>query len=106
MRTLTVVAIALWVIAVAPASQAVAGLCDQPPYGADPKLYKIFVDLFSQGSTLDFFPNICRAKYKGDEKMRKALIDIGISNYELDHDDVSVIAIKVLKEFAKSKGIH
>jgi hypothetical protein len=38
--------------------------------------------------------------------MRKALIDIGISNYELDHDDVSVIAIKVLKEFAKSKGIH
>ena len=106
MRTLTLVAIALWVIAVAPASQAVAGLCDGPPYGADPKLYKIFVDLFSQGSTLDFFPNICRAKYKADEKMRKALIDIGISNYELDHDDVSLIAIKVLKEFAKSQRIH
>jgi hypothetical protein len=41
-------------------------MCDEPPYGADPKLYKIFVDLFSQGSTVDFFPNVCRAKYKGD----------------------------------------
>jgi hypothetical protein len=78
MRTLTTI-VAL-VIAVAAASQAMAGMCDEPPYGADPKLYKIFVDLFSQGSTVDFFPNVCRAKYKGDEKMRKALIDIGISN--------------------------
>jgi hypothetical protein len=38
--------------------------------------------------------------------MRKALVDIGVSSYEIDHEDVTVIALKVLKEFAKSQGRH
>jgi hypothetical protein len=54
MRTLATVALAL-VIAVAAASQATAGMCDEPPYGADPKRYKLFVDIFSEGTTLEFF---------------------------------------------------
>ena len=103
MRTLTRLALAL-VIAVAGASHATAGMCDEPPYGADPKRYKLFVDMFSEGTTLDFFPNICRAKYKSNEKMRKALVDVGVSSYEIDHDDVTVLALKVLKEFAKFQG--
>jgi hypothetical protein len=94
------------VIAVAATSQATAGICDEPPYGADPKRYKLFVDIFNEGATLDFFPNICRAKYKSDEKMRKALVDIGVSSYDIDHDDVTVITLKVLKEFAKVQGRH
>ena len=103
MRTLsTIVAL---VIAVAAASQAMAGMCDEP-LGANEKSYKLFVDTFGKAGSLDFLPNVCRAKYIGDEKMRKALIDIGISNYELDHDDVSLIAIKVLKEYAKFQKTH
>src|SRR5947208_1844479 len=78
MRTLTTIVVAL-VIAVAAASQAMAGMCDDPPYGANQKSYKLFVDLFGEVGTLDFLPNVCRAKYKGDEKIRKALVDIGVS---------------------------
>ena len=105
MRTLTTIVVAL-VIAVAAASQAMAGMCDDPPYGANQKSYKLFVDLFGEVGTLDFLPNVCRAKYKGDEKIRKALVDIGVSSYEIDHDDVTLIAIKVLKEYAKVQRIH
>src|SRR5437763_746468 len=63
------------VIAVVASSQATAGMCEEPPYGANPKRYKLFVDIFTEGTTLDFFPNICRAKYKSDDKIRKALVD-------------------------------
>jgi len=104
MRTLsTIVAL---VIAVAAASQAMAGMCDEPPYGANEKGYKLFVDTFGKAGSLDFLPNVCRAKYIGDEKMRKALVDIGVSSYEIDHDDVTLIAIKVLKEYVKFQKIH
>jgi hypothetical protein len=108
MRTLTTVTLAL-VIAVAGASQAVAGMCEEPPYGADPKHYKLYIDTLGELGNLsknDLFPNICRAKYKSDEKIRKALVDIGVTSYEIDHDDVAVIALKVLQEFKKSQGIH
>ena len=108
MRTLTTVALAL-LIGVAAASQAMAGMCDEPPYGADPKRYKLYIDTLGKLGNLskqDLFPNICRAKYKGDEKLRKALVDIGVTSYEIDHDDVAVIALKVLQEFAKFQGKH
>jgi hypothetical protein len=105
MRTLTAIVVAL-VIAMAAASQAMAGMCEEPPYGASEKGYKLFVDTFGKAGSLDFLPNVCRAKYKGDEKIRKALVDIGISSYEIDHDDVILIAIKALKEFAKFQKIH
>jgi hypothetical protein len=79
-------------------------MCVEPSYGADQKRYKLFVDIFNEDATLDFFPNICRAKYKSDEKIRKALVDIDVSSYDIDHDDVTVIALKVLKEFARVQG--
>jgi hypothetical protein len=64
MTTLSSVPLAL-VIAVAAASQATAGMCDEPPYGADPARYRLFVDTLGEVGTLstrDLFPNICRAK--------------------------------------------
>lgn len=70
MRTLTRLALAL-VIAVAGASHATAGMCDEPPYGADPKRYKLFVDMFSEGTTLDFFPNICAQSIKAMKRCAK-----------------------------------
>ena len=84
-------------------------MCDEPPYGADPTRYKLFVDTLGELGTLstrDLFPNICRAKYKSDEKLRKALFDIGVTSQEIDHDDVAVIALKVLQEFKNSQGIR
>jgi hypothetical protein len=106
MRTLIAVALTMWVTTVATASQATAGMCDQPPYGADPKSYKLYIDKFSEKTTVDFFPNICRAKYIGDERMRKSLVDVGVSSYEIDHDDVALIAVKVIEAYVKYKGIH
>jgi hypothetical protein len=46
-------------------------MCDEAPHGADPKTYKIFVDAVREEATVDFSPNICRAKYKGDQTIRK-----------------------------------
>jgi hypothetical protein len=108
MRILTAIALAL-VITVTAASQATAGMCEEPPCGADPKHYKLYIGILGELGNLskhDLFPNICRAKYKGDEKIRKALVDIGVTSYEIDHNDVAVIALKVLQEFKKSRGIH
>ncbi len=108
MRTLTTVTLAV-LIAAAAASQASAGMCEEPPFGADTTRYKLFIDTLGELGTLsarDLFPNICRAKYKSDDKMRKALVDIGITSHEIDHDDVAVIALKVLQEFKKFQGIR
>jgi hypothetical protein len=45
-------------------------------------------------------------KYYGDEKTRKALVDIGITPYEINHDDVGLIALKVLQELQKCMDAH
>jgi hypothetical protein len=76
----------------------------RPPSDRYRQLY--FAATADKAGTLDFLPNICRAKYKSDDKIRKALVDIGVTSYEIDHEDVTVIAIKVLEKFAKSQGIH
>lgn len=92
----------------ATAPNATVGMCDEPPYGADPKLYKLYFDTLGKLANLshDLFPNICRAKYKGDEKIRKALVDVGVTSYEIDHEDVAVIALKVLQEAEKFARSH
>jgi hypothetical protein len=100
---LAAAALAIWAGATAPAA---AGLCDTPPYGADPKKYQLFIDTFSEGLTVDFFSNICRAKYLSDEKMRKSLVDIGVPSQDIDHDDVTLIAIKVMEQYRKLNGVH
>ena len=67
----------------ATAPNATAGMCDEPPYGADPKRYKLYIDTLGELGNLgkpDLFPNICRAKYKGDEKIRKSLVDVGLTS--------------------------
>ena len=83
---------------------------DEPPYGANPKHYKLYVDTLGDLGNLskhDLLPNICRAKYKSDEKIHKALVDVGLTSYEIDHDDVAVITLKVLQEAKKFvQGIH
>jgi hypothetical protein len=75
-----------------------AGLCDKPPYGSSgPKLYEVYVAMFGADYVKPLLPNICRAKFKGDARMRKQLTNMGISNDVIDHEDVTLIAAKVLK---------
>jgi hypothetical protein len=97
-RTL-VLAAALAVLA---ASPAIAGMCDQPPFSLTPQSYEILTSLFGEENMHDLLGNVCRAKYTHDAKKREALHEIGISNAEIDNNDVGYVAVKVLEAYART----
>lgn len=104
-RFAAAVAAAAIVIATA-VPPAFAGMCDQPPYAQKPEFYQKIVELFGRDTLKEFLSNVCRVKYYGDEKTRKAMVDIGITPYEIDHEDVGLIALKVLQELQKCMDAH
>jgi hypothetical protein len=75
---------------------ALAGMCDQPPFGVKHN-YNDFAEIFGAENIRDLFHNVCRAKYMHDIKMRQTLHRIGFSDELIDGNDVGYVALKVLQ---------
>jgi hypothetical protein len=89
------------------ATPALAGMCDEPPFGVKyPEMYDRLAALTCPDAVHDMLHNICRAKYMRDAKMRKTLHRIGFSDELIDGNDVGYIAVRVLQEFIRCKNAH
>jgi hypothetical protein len=87
------------VIVVAPIAPAQANdpRCNRPPYGGSPDRYRAALEAFGQkaeeaGKTLEA---ICNMKFGGAD--RTPLYKIGLENAEIDREDTSLLAMKILK---------
>jgi hypothetical protein len=71
--------------------------CNRPPYGGSPDRYRAALEAFGQkveeaAKTLEA---ICNMKFGGAD--RAPLYNLGLQNAEIDSEDTSLLAMKMLK---------
>jgi hypothetical protein len=76
--------------------------CNRPPYGGSPDRYRAALEAFGQkveeaAKTLE---SICNMKFGGAD--RAPLYSVGLKDAEIDSEDTSLLAMKMLKA-AKDK---
>ncbi len=77
-----------------PLTAVAADKCAKPPYG-DKYGYRVYMkSLNSVVPASHVFPPICRAKFDGDSRVRKALHSIGITDRQIQRLPVSALVIK------------
>jgi hypothetical protein len=90
------------VVALIAPAQANDPRCNRPPYGGSPDRYRAALEAFGQkieeaAKTLEA---ICNMKFGGADRM--PLYNLGLENAEIDSEDTSLLAIRILKA-AKDK---
>jgi hypothetical protein len=76
--------------------------CNRPPYGGSPDRYRAALEAFGQKveEAAKTLQAICNMKFGGAD--RTPLYNLGLKNADIDNEDTSLLAIKMLKA-AKDK---
>ena len=76
--------------------------CNRPPYGGSPDRYRAALEAFGQKveEAAKTLQAICNMKFGGAD--RTPLYNLGLQNAEIDREDTSLLAMKMLKA-AKDK---
>ena len=89
--------VAVAVVAPIAPAQANDPRCNRPPYGGSPDRYRAALEAFGEKveGAVKTLEAICNMKFGGAD--RTPLYDLGLDNAEIDREDTSLLAIKILK---------